>query len=99
MTQKHTPGPWEARPKGLHDDGSTDGTFIGQVGGGLVARCVTNQGNMQFSECLETAQANARLIAAAPELLRLLTNMLEVFNIDMRPQEIETVQRVIDSAS
>lgn len=64
-----TPGPWEVRTKGVQTDGSDAGTFIGQVGSGLVAHTFTNKSNMQPKECLEAAQADARLIAAAPDLL------------------------------
>ncbi len=68
MTQ-HTPGPWEVRAVGVHDRGWDAGTFVGQVGSGLVAKTFTNKSNMQPAECLAAAQADASLIAAAPELL------------------------------
>jgi len=66
---KATPGPWEVRASGVQSQGGDAGTFVAKVGSGLVARCFTNLPNMSPHECLAEAQANARLIAAAPELL------------------------------
>lgn len=51
---KHTPGPWEAR---LLEDPQW---MVGIKGEAFHAVCVTSQGN---------DEANARLIAAAPDLL------------------------------
>jgi len=64
MDSKHTPGPWE------QTDGhgpTPHGTAVAQVGGNqyLIASCTAYFGR-------EGGQANARLIAAAPELLAAL---------------------------
>lgn len=76
---KHTPGPWSIREVSKHGT-SVDG-FVG-VG---VAWCganttVGNKGAHSISE--SEAEANARLIAAAPELLDALTRMLKQFPAD-----------------
>lgn len=73
MHAKHTPGPWEVRAKGVSP--ATVGTFVGKVGSGLVAQAVTNHANMTQAECLATGQANARLIAAAPEIYEALREL------------------------
>ena len=65
---KHTPGPWRigtAPPNGEQ--------AIGTIRGMMVAVATTGVGMEK-----ETL-ANARLIAAAPELLEALRGMLEVF--------------------
>lgn len=65
---KHTPGPWTARDYGheniIHIEHET-GSAIAQIGGPT-----TN---------MDLAEANARLIASAPELLEVLGDMLARF--------------------
>lgn len=70
MTQTHTPGPWE-------DNGA--GLIYGQVQGDddeapFVADVCNNGGAGIYSE---QEKINARLIAAAPELLEALDNLAE----------------------
>jgi hypothetical protein len=68
MTSKHTPGPWEQ----CDEFGPiTHGTCAKAVNDNfLVASCTGYYGR-------EQAQANARLIAAAPDLLEALTKLHE----------------------
>ena len=74
---KHTPGPWVIGPRYSHDVQTPDGNDIGAV-------CDAEQGgeegeiagNIPWSE--EIAEANARLIAAAPELLEVAKACREV---------------------
>ena len=69
---KHTPGPW-ARGWGnfvYREDGSV------KDGQSLIATCVPLNGT---AEKLQTAFANATLIAAAPDLLAALEAMVETF--------------------
>lgn len=67
---KHTPGPWEAR-----------GWSIKYPGNG-VRVCVVDQADKalkqfgDYDEDMAVCKANARLIAAAPELLEALRNLL-----------------------
>lgn len=68
---KHTPGPWSWWPKLCGDPG---GIITADSTGNHVAKptyYVINQ---------DVTEANARLIAAAPELLEALVRMVEVFD-------------------
>ncbi len=67
---KATPGPWVAQGKeGFEIMGPE--FVIARVQCGFVAR-------VEVREALETAQADARLIAAAPELLAALTELYQL---------------------
>jgi len=70
-TGKHTPGPW-ARPYYDNNPGDT-GWWIhnGKVGPGEYAVAVTFAGNPR-------SESDARLIAAAPELLEALSGALRM---------------------
>jgi hypothetical protein len=80
---KHTPGPWVLRPNPgdgiVSEHGGSDGYphTIGTVGGYLIANVC--------QQAAET-EANARLIAAAPDLLAALKTIAESwergFNLD-----------------
>ena len=71
MKTKHTSGPWLYRPT-VNDNGfyietvdkSHQKTFIGDIGGGLQSR--------------SEIKSNAKLIAAAPELLETLIEVLRI---------------------
>lgn len=65
MKTKHTPGPWET---GTQTKGST--TLVSRIETGFA---VAEMRNVHFRE---EAEANARLIAAAPELLEALQTFL-----------------------
>lgn len=68
MTNTHTPGPWEV----WADPGiETRDVFVVPVAGGVVvADIVTvNAHGIATEQTISTGHANARLIAAAPELL------------------------------
>ena len=65
----HTPGPWRLDGDDVNRYGpSLVGVYVAQEEGGRICEC--------FANCLvrhdETLRANARLIAAAPELLAAL---------------------------
>ena len=68
MQAQHTPGPWESVSNIVRTARSSDGS-----GGFLVAECPASIGNR-----LE----DARLIAAAPELLAALNAMLTHMGMD-----------------
>jgi len=71
MSTKHTPGPWKLMPRSqdkidvIHENGA----IIGHSSL-VLARVTARQG------WLAEQTANARLIAAAPELLEALNNIL-----------------------
>ena len=60
---KHTPGPWEVL-----------NNYVKKVGGGVIATTSRNGSICRFEEDVGSLHdaANARLIAAAPELLEAL---------------------------
>jgi hypothetical protein len=64
---KHTPGPWEAVGTVVQTVRTADG------GGFLVADCP----NIEVGTPMPDRLANARLIAAAPELLAVCKELLE----------------------
>ena len=68
MTAKHTPGPWEYAKTSSLDDRYD--IFVSQTGW-TVARTVNNAH-------IEARNANARLIAAAPELLEACKSALRL---------------------
>ena len=77
MNTQHTPGPWYV----------TDIAIIGNNGGTWIAehpaikwrtlKSVTNSGDAIVAESIKQANANARLIAAAPQMLEALRAALE----------------------
>ncbi len=83
---EHTPGPWE-----VHEQQHVDGEFwcsIGRCGWGPITDIVGGEGNKtQFFQPVagmrhlvtpvEEQKANARLIAAAPELLEVVEELVE----------------------
>ena len=65
--KKHTPGPWEVRADPSHYDSFT--TVVagsGEQRKGMLRELIVEIGGWAG---IETAEANARLIAAAPDLL------------------------------
>ena len=72
MEAKHTPGPWEAsiqRSKDGRDLGWIVEHVNGRIGWASLAYAHTNK---EADEADPAREANARLIAAAPELLEAL---------------------------
>ena len=68
----HTPGPWEVRQHSYGDHRDADGIFpVGQILN--IVPCV-------YGRTLEQCDANARLIAAAPELLAALSRVVAVMD-------------------
>lgn len=73
MDTKHTPGPWTYTPQPVESNGfyiqtfdmSHRNTFIGEAGGGL--------------QTPQEIKANAKLIAAAPDLLEALEALMEEY--------------------
>lgn len=94
MNQKteptHTPGPWR-----IGDAGNT--IFGPKNGNPSPERVATiHGGKIDQSACdrLLTMQANARLIAAAPDLLRIARDYLDIIKACAGGEENETVNEV-----
>lgn len=72
----HTPGPWKLDGPDINGIGNVVGFYVAVPSGGRVGQ--------SFANCLvttnEQCEANARLIAAAPELLETLKAMVKLFN-------------------
>lgn len=88
MSTKHTPGPWEAiiiKPSKRDQVG----TAMVRAGGSLAIEC-SHSGDT-FAE----SAANARLIAAAPEMLAALKI---VSNYNISPSPSPGVLRLVDAA-
>ena len=73
----HTPGPWELGPAGF--EGNPPYVNIYQEGDDDDALFIGTVGAEEVDE--ETAEANARLIAAAPELLQACQTMLKAYRL------------------
>jgi len=92
---KHTPGPWEVSrlPPKTPDDCTTgyerEWVYIsGQDHIGLATAVWRLDG-----ERSETCEANAHLIAAAPELLEALVDFIKLFGADDDPMLIELLNK------
>lgn len=69
MKAKHTPGPWHVQPGRLHLVDDANGQGVADT---------HNYWRADSTE--EREQANARLIAAAPDLLAALTHLLDMMH-------------------
>lgn len=96
MTEKakHTPGPWEA---------GCNGRSIVSFECGRKTVCVLpwvharrGESKESYAIRLRTAQANACLIAAAPDLAKALNDLVQFINSDS--QSLEEVVRVTETA-
>lgn len=67
---KHTPGPWMAGP--INGYGELNGIQVKEQRGLVLAVAIGDVPELD-------SEANARLIAAAPELLRCLRNMIDLY--------------------
>ena len=91
--QKHTPGPWKTQP---HI--SLDRLEIRDADGRRIAECA-----MDFPMSAKTHDANARLIAAAPELLEAAehawTFVSDILETGMsQSEEVRALERALKDA-
>ena len=70
---KHTPGPWEAKHRAGHDNQYRTEIFSAEHGG--IATCAWTPKNCGNGVTGTYREANARLIAAAPDLLEALQHL------------------------
>jgi hypothetical protein len=93
---KHTPGPWSISRKSPHSHRA----WIGAVGWGKFARVVVRMDG-SARDC-EDGLANARLIAAAPDLLEACEAALAAFdgsNIRLASEYVGAVGLLRDALS
>lgn len=91
-TAKHTPGPWKI--------GGDNKTLVhGNDKLMVLAECKHTHIVKEWCRPIETAQANARLIAAAPELLRAAKdcqNLSDRCNNAMLAQSVQDLLKAIN---
>lgn len=78
---QHTPGPWRW-DRGLDDDETR--CFVTQAVSGQAHYVIAEIQNGAPGDCLETEVANARLVAAAPDLLAALKECRDAVTAAMR---------------
>ena len=80
MNTKHTPGPWKADEHGLHIWGISVGGCRMELSDHLIAD-IRGWGHLQYlPDGIRIQKANARLIAAAPDLLASLIEITSVLD-------------------
>lgn len=92
---KHTPGPWHVVPYG---DGNQKVVCSDEAGNWRIAFMATSSGSR---EELAEIKANARLIAAAPELLEALKDLVtsvEALRVVGLDKEIELARAALSKA-
>ena len=84
MTSEHTPGPWEA------------------VGSGIYAQVYLPDKTVWFplgyTLTAESAEANSRLIAAAPDLLDVAETVLELVTVEMPVELVNKAFAAVEKA-
>lgn len=91
MTTKHTPGPWEVLP------GESRKPYL-RVRGTCLGR-LYKIANVLLGFSTEESKANARLIAAAPELLEALESIRDLPAHPMRKRAVEIATAAIAKAT
>src|SRR6266704_837085 len=76
MTTKHTPGPWKLESESRGPDGS-DLVITDARGGYTIAVCAV--GSTGIND-VDEAEANARLLRSAPDLLKTLKAIVSTHN-------------------
>ena len=71
--QAHTPGPWQVSPASVNTPFSAHSLAVIRREGGYIARAIHRPGTFR-----PEAEANARLIAAAPDLLATSEEMMSM---------------------
>ena len=90
MMSKHTPGPWHLRVDPIHQ-----GQYFIRVQSYGFAPLATVRGDKRST--LKDSEANARLIAAAPDLLKALKAIVKSLADQDDEGLIEHAQQMIDA--
>lgn len=97
----HTPGPWQTRSDHLNEDrltiiGNVDGEYVdgrAECSYEFVASCID-----EFGENHARSFANARLIAAAPDLLEALRFYVEAEDTGLEDDELDQFSQLARAA-
>jgi hypothetical protein len=100
MSAKHTPGPWRVEQDTTQIWGACDPSDNSTRGMGYpIAECrTTRAGNWATGPDCDEAEANARLIAAAPDLLALAYQYRNDLKYPPAPDSRERRLQAIDAA-
>lgn len=91
MKTTHTPGPWNITDDGYSIVGNDGGTLIvstGKSGWEHLAACSAQSGSSLAKDHFPESEANAHLIAAAPELLAALRKVHGYGRADIGHQQM-----------
>ena len=97
---KHTPGPWYHTEKAIM--ANNGGTFIAEnpaVKWEALAELTKNKGNLELRENIKQANANARLMAAAPimlEALQAVADSMEGSNTLLAQQVRDAIRKATE---
>lgn len=97
MKMKHTPGPWRLIRNQFSEYCSTEFCEMAIMSGGDMNMIVAGV----VSDCIEEHQSNARLIAAAPELLEALKRIhmrLEAYHDSEQEMPVDSLFVCLDAA-
>lgn len=94
MKTQHTPAPWEIQE---HDDGFNIDSAFNQIADVFNTRLNEDENCME--SFYEESKANARLIAAAPELLELCEESLRALHEDDFPILKDKIRTAIAKAT
>jgi hypothetical protein len=94
MSGQHTPGPWE-----IEEDDYGDEIWLGGEGAGMiVVNGWVNGGCKQTPSEWAALQAEARLIAAAPDLLALVIQYRDDLRRPPSPDSVERSLQAVNAA-
>lgn len=98
-----TPGPWRWYKDTEDSHGEGEYSDLGSPNGTVLSYSVkTAHANVDFSACIEVSEANARLIAAAPDLLQacraLYHAMLSYKHGNASPELSDEVAKIAEAA-
>ena len=90
---KHTPGPWTAVKNSAYWEIDGPDDF-----GGVADTCASSAGEPDFGRSMALGEANARLIAAAPDLLSACRGLLDAIHDSMTHESQNHHREQIDAA-
>lgn len=93
MKPNHTPGPWRVNPEGFNEDCGS--VIVSEDGKHSV---VSAYGGQYCTGFVDMSEANAALIAAAPEMLQALKDIVDFFSDFDHEETIQKATHIISKA-